>query len=91
MNFVKFFELKLIQKMCFPQQNQMEFHSNPFAGYLSVDPYYLTYKAKVGVDPKIILAGRTTNNEMSMTGKLCRSMAENKTRPTKYLHIRRYI
>ena len=33
---------------------------------IGVDPYYLTYKAKkVGVDPKIILAGRRTNNEMS--------------------------
>ena len=32
---------------------------------ISVDPYYLTYKAKqIGLDPKIILAGRETNDYM---------------------------
>ena len=30
-----------------------------------MDPYYLTYKAKkIGVDPKVILAGRKTNDKM---------------------------
>ena len=32
---------------------------------IGVDPYYLTYKAKkVGYSPKVILAGRKTNNSM---------------------------
>ncbi len=32
---------------------------------ISVDPYYLTYKAKeVGYDPEVILAGRRINNDM---------------------------
>lgn len=32
---------------------------------IGVDPYYLTYKAKkVGINPKIILAGRETNDRM---------------------------
>ena len=41
-------------------------HSNPvwWVATALVDPYYLTYKAKkVGVDPKIILAGRRTNDK----------------------------
>ena len=40
---------------------------------IGVDPYYLTHKAKeVGIKPKIILAGRETNDGMSkyITGKL---------------------
>lgn len=40
---------------------------------IGVDPYYLTHKAKeVGIKPKIILAGRETNDGMSkyVTGKL---------------------
>ena len=33
---------------------------------IGVDPYYLTYKAeKLGYKPKIILAGRNLNNNMS--------------------------
>jgi UDP-N-acetyl-D-glucosamine/UDP-N-acetyl-D-galactosamine dehydrogenase len=33
---------------------------------IGVDPYYLTYKSKlVGHDPKIILAGRSVNDDMS--------------------------
>lgn len=32
---------------------------------IGVDPYYLTYKAKaLGYDPKVILAGRTINDQM---------------------------
>ena len=32
---------------------------------IGVDPYYLTYKAsEVGFDPKMILSGRTVNNDM---------------------------
>ena len=32
---------------------------------IGVDPYYLTYKAKsIGYNPKVILAGRETNNNM---------------------------
>ncbi len=32
---------------------------------IGVDPYYLTYKAReVGFDPKVILAGRATNNSV---------------------------
>ncbi len=33
---------------------------------IGVDPYYLTFKArKIGINPKIILAGRKTNDEMA--------------------------
>ncbi len=33
---------------------------------VGVDPYYLTYKAKsIGINPKVILAGRKTNDNMS--------------------------
>ena len=33
---------------------------------IGVDPYYLTYKAKkLGINPKVILAGRKVNDEMS--------------------------
>ena len=33
---------------------------------IGVDPYYLTYKSKqLGYDPKVILAGRYSNNQMS--------------------------
>tara|TARA_Y100001970_G_scaffold294294_1_gene449962 strand:+ start:34463 stop:35734 length:1272 start_codon:yes stop_codon:yes gene_type:complete len=32
---------------------------------IGVDPYYLTYKAKkIGIDPKVILSGRHTNDNM---------------------------
>ena len=32
---------------------------------IGVDPYYLTYKAKkIGLDPKVILAGRKTNDQL---------------------------
>ena len=33
---------------------------------IGVDPYYLTYKTKkLGINPKVILAGRKVNDEMS--------------------------
>ena len=33
---------------------------------IGVDPYYLTYKAKkIGIDPKVILAGRKVNDGMA--------------------------
>jgi len=33
---------------------------------IGVDPYYLTYKAKkIGINPKLILSGRNTNDNMS--------------------------
>ena len=32
---------------------------------IGVDPYYLTYKArKIGINPKVILAGRKVNDGM---------------------------
>ena len=34
---------------------------------ISVDPYYLTYKAeKIGIKPKIILSGREINDDMPL-------------------------
>ena len=34
---------------------------------IGVDPYYLTYKSKlIGYKPKIILGGRSLNDQMSM-------------------------
>ena len=33
---------------------------------VGVDPYYLTYKSKkIGYNPKVILSGRKTNDQMS--------------------------
>lgn len=52
---------------------------------IGVDPYYLTHKAKeVGIKPKIILAGRETNDDMSkyITGKLV-SIFKNTKKNTK--------
>ena len=46
---------------------------------IGVDPYYLTYKAQsLGYDPKIILAGRTLNDQMSkhIVDKLLASMTK---------------
>ena len=48
---------------------------------IGVDPYYLTYKSKkLGYDPKIILAGRTLNDNMSthIVNKLFLKMNEKK-------------
>ena len=46
---------------------------------IGVDPYYLTYKAKkVGFSPKVILAGRNTNNYMGkyVSKQVLRKMRE---------------
>ena len=46
---------------------------------IGVDPYYLTYKAKkVGFSPKVILAGRNTNNYMGkyISKQVLRKMRE---------------
>ena len=47
--------------------NFQKFKPGLFGGHcIGVDPYYLTYKArKIGINPKIILAGRKTNDDMS--------------------------
>ena len=39
---------------------------------IGVDPYYLTYKSKkIGYNPKLILAGRSVNEKMSIqAGKI---------------------
>lgn len=46
--------------------NFLKFSPGLVGGHcIGVDPYYLTYKAKaLGFDPKIILSGRYTNDEM---------------------------
>ncbi len=46
--------------------NFLDFKPGLVGGHcIGVDPYYLTYKAKkIGVDPKVILAGRKTNDKM---------------------------
>jgi len=47
--------------------NFLDFHPGLVGGHcIGVDPYYLAYKAKVlGVKPKLVLSGRTVNDEMS--------------------------
>ena len=47
--------------------NFLQFSPGLVGGHcIGVDPYYLTYKAKqAGFDPKIILAGRKTNDDMA--------------------------
>ena len=47
--------------------NFLDFRPGLVGGHcIGVDPYYLTYKAKkLGLDPKIILAGRSLNDSMS--------------------------
>ena len=46
--------------------NFLKFEPGLVGGHcIGVDPYYLTYKAKqVGFDPKIILSGRSVNDQM---------------------------
>ena len=47
---------------------------------ISVDPYYLTYKAKeVGYSPDVILSGRLVNENMAdfVAGKLLKTMEKN--------------
>ena len=47
---------------------------------IGVDPYYLTYKAKqLNYDPKVILAGRKINNNMSfyIAKKIIKTLNEN--------------
>ena len=47
--------------------NFLKFYPGLVGGHcISVDPYYLTYKAKkIGYKPKLILAGRKINDQMS--------------------------
>lgn len=47
--------------------NFLPFEPGMVGGHcIGVDPYYLTYKAStVGVDPKLILSGRATNNNVT--------------------------
>lgn len=47
--------------------NFLKFNPGLVGGHcIGVDPYYLTYKAKeLGFDPRVILSGRHTNDEMS--------------------------
>ena len=47
--------------------NFLKFKPGLVGGHcIGVDPYYLTYKAKqIGFNPKIILAGREVNDNMS--------------------------
>jgi UDP-N-acetyl-D-glucosamine/UDP-N-acetyl-D-galactosamine dehydrogenase len=58
--------------------NFLNFQPGLVGGHcIGVDPYYLTYKAQsLGYDPKIILAGRTLNDQMSkhIVDKLLASM-----------------
>ena len=46
--------------------NFIKFQPGLVGGHcIGVDPYYLAYKAKkLGINPKVILAGRTTNDKM---------------------------
>lgn len=46
--------------------NFLKFFPGLVGGHcIGVDPYYLTYKAKeIGIDPKVILSGRHTNDSM---------------------------
>jgi UDP-N-acetyl-D-glucosamine/UDP-N-acetyl-D-galactosamine dehydrogenase len=46
--------------------NFLKFFPGLVGGHcIGVDPYYLTYKAKeIGIDPKVILSGRQTNDGM---------------------------
>ena len=47
--------------------NFIKFRPGLVGGHcIGVDPYYLTYKAKkIGLSPKVLLAGRKTNDDMS--------------------------
>ncbi len=56
---------------------------------IGVDPYYLTFKAiSVGVDPKIILAGRETNNHVaSRVARKCMDWVEKESRPAPKIAI----
>ncbi|MDA9964367.1 nucleotide sugar dehydrogenase [Gammaproteobacteria bacterium] len=60
--------------------NFLNFQPGLVGGHcIGVDPYYLTYKAQsLGYDPKIILAGRTLNDQMSkhIVDKLLASMTK---------------
>ena len=60
--------------------NFLNFQPGLVGGHcIGVDPFYLTYKAQsLGYDPKIILAGRTLNDQMSkhIVGKLLDSMTK---------------
>ena len=58
--------------------NFLNFRPGLVGGHcISVDPYYLTYKAKkIGYSPDVILSGRTVNENMAqfVTDKLVRGM-----------------
>jgi len=60
--------------------NFLNFQPGLVGGHcIGVDPFYLTYKAQsLGYDPKIILAGRTLNDQMSkhIVDKLLDSMTK---------------
>ena len=62
--------------------NFLDFSPGLVGGHcIGVDPYYLTFKAKkVGYDPKMILAGRKVNDEMSkyIVNKLINLMKKKK-------------
>ncbi len=56
---------------------------------IGVDPYYLTYKSnQLGIDPKIILSGRNTNNNMPkyVVDKIIKRLNEKKQK-TKNLNV----
>ncbi|MDA9936230.1 nucleotide sugar dehydrogenase [Gammaproteobacteria bacterium] len=61
--------------------NFLNFQPGLVGGHcIGVDPYYLTHKSQsLGYDPKIILAGRNLNDQMShhLTNKLIGKMKEN--------------
>ena len=56
---------------------------------IGVDPYYLTFKAmSVGVNPKIILAGRETNNNVALRlARQCMDWVEEQSRPAPSIAI----
>ena len=59
-------DTKNVLKAASSKWNFLNFEPGLVGGHcIGVDPYYLTYKSKqVGINPKLILAGRNTNDQM---------------------------
>ena len=59
-------DTKNVLKAASSKWNFLNFEPGLVGGHcIGVDPYYLTYKSKqVGINPKLILAGRKTNDQM---------------------------
>ena len=70
MNFKNFTKMNLniyeVLKASETKWNFLKFKPGMVGGHcISVDPYYLSYKAKkIGVSPKMVLSGRETNSMM---------------------------